>query len=96
MSAKADYVARQLQTRSHHCHWPGCDAQVPPAKWGCKRHWFALPPQIRAKIWNAFRPGQEVDQRPSRQYVEAAREAQSWIAAHLAKKSEGPKQGSLF
>lgn len=36
MSAKADYARSQGQTREHHCHWPGCDKQVPPAMWGCK------------------------------------------------------------
>jgi len=96
MNAKADYVRRQLQTRKHHCHWPGCTEQVPPAKWGCYPHWMALPSEIRAAIWQAFRPGQEVDQRPSRQYVEAARLAQTWIAKRLARKAEGPKQGDLF
>jgi len=34
MSTKADYVRSQGQTRNHHCHWPGCDKQVPPAMWG--------------------------------------------------------------
>jgi len=40
MSTKADYVRSQGQTRNHHCHWPGCDKQVPPAMWGCKGHWY--------------------------------------------------------
>lgn len=42
MPSKADYVRAQGQTRPHHCHWPGCDKQVPPAMWSCKPHWFAL------------------------------------------------------
>ena len=48
--------------------------------WGCKPHWFRLPKSIRDRIWKTYRPGQERDQRPSRDYVEAAREAQDWIA----------------
>ncbi len=76
---KADYVKAQPQTRDHGCHWPGCDKQVPPAKWGCARHWFMLPKRIRDKMWAAYRPGQEIDMKPSRAYVEVAREAQSWI-----------------
>jgi hypothetical protein len=96
MNAKAEYVRRQLQTRDHHCHWPGCKRQVAPAKWGCYEHWMKLPAEIRSKIWQAFRPGQEVDQRPSRQYVEAAREAQEWIAKFLGRKAKGPEQGNLF
>jgi len=50
--------------------------------WGCKSHWFALPKEIRARIWAAYRPGQEITKTPSRQYIEAAQEAQTWIAAN--------------
>jgi hypothetical protein len=80
--SKADYVRAQGQTRNHHCHWTGCKAEVPPAMWGCKRHWFKLPKALRDRIWAAYRPGQEIDQRPSRDYLEVAREVQAWIAAN--------------
>lgn len=79
---KADYVRRQAQNRNHECHWPGCTKQVPPAMWGCSQHWFKLPRPLRNKIWAAYRPGQEVDQRPSRAYVEVAQEVLAWIAAN--------------
>lgn len=78
--SKADYVRAQGQTRNHHCHWPGCDTQVPPAMWGCRKHWYRLPGHIRNQIWKTYRPGQERDQRPSRDYIEAAQAAQAWIA----------------
>lgn len=77
---KSDYVLNQPQTRAHHCHWPGCDKQVPPAMWGCKTHWFKLPSALRSKIWRHYRPGQEKDMRPSPEYLEAANEVQAWIA----------------
>lgn len=67
---------------SHTCHWPGCGAKVPPAMWGCKPHWFGLPQDIRAHIWAAYRPGQEVDKKPSPGYIVAAQAAQKWIAEH--------------
>lgn len=86
MTSKADYVRAQPQTRRHHCHWPGCTQQVPPAMWGCRSHWYTLPEALRSKIWRAYRPGQEVGMRPSRAYVEVAREAQAWIASHEAAK----------
>lgn len=73
---KKQYVRSQGQTRSHHCHWPGCDAQVPPAMWGCRKHWFSLPKTLRDKIWDAYRPGQEINMTPSREYVQVAREQQ--------------------
>jgi hypothetical protein len=79
---KAAYVLGQGQTRKHDCHWPGCGRACPPAMWGCKEHWFALPKPLRDRIWRAYRPGQEIDQRPGRDYIEAARAAQSWIAAN--------------
>ncbi len=81
MSTKADYVRAQPQTRNHRCHWPGCDKQVPPAMWGCKCHWFALPAALRAKVWRAYAPGQEVNGTPSDEYMAVAREVQDWIAA---------------
>lgn len=82
IAQKADYVRGQAQARPHECHWPGCAQQVPPAMWGCRAHWYKLPRELRAKIWSAYRPGQEIDQRPSRDYVAIAREVQEWIAAN--------------
>lgn len=77
---KARYVLGEGQTRKHHCHWPGCDRQVPPAMWGCKAHWYKLPADLRAEIWRTFRPGQEKTMTPSREYVAVARKVQEWIA----------------
>jgi hypothetical protein len=87
---KADYVRAGLRgpTGRHSCHWPGCTVRVPPRSWGCRPHWYALPIAIRNRIWRSFEPGQEVSKTPSRDYVAAAREAQEWIAVHLAKKEQ--------
>ena len=81
---KADYVRSRLDgpAGGHHCHWPGCTAKVPPAAWGCRKHWYRLPHAIRNRIWASFRPGQEQSKTPSRAYVEAAREAREWILAN--------------
>lgn len=65
----------------HLCHWPGCREEVPARLWGCLSHWQALPRAIRARIWAAYRPGQEIDKRPSTAYAEAAQAAQDWIKA---------------
>ena len=81
MTSKADYVRSQPQTREHHCHWPGCEKQVPPAMWGCKAHWFRLPKHLRDRIWETYVPGQELTMTPSKAYLEAARAVQEWIAA---------------
>jgi hypothetical protein len=83
ISEKVEYVKKQGQTRNHHCHWPGCDRQVPPAVWGCRPHWYTLPKELRNRIWQAYRPGQEIDQKPSETYVTVAREVQAWIERYL-------------
>lgn len=92
---KAEYVKAQPQTRKHHCHWSGCQAQVPPAMWGCKKHWFTLPTRLRNSIWAAYRPGQEKDGTPSREYLAVAREVQEWIARYEQEKIDlaGNKAG---
>jgi hypothetical protein len=76
---KVAHVKRAGQTRDHACHWPTCTRQVPPAMWGCREHWYMLPPGIRDAIWRAYAPGQEQTGRPSTAYVDAARAAQQWI-----------------
>jgi hypothetical protein len=87
VSGKVDYVlgeARADQGSGHTCHWPGCTRKVPPAMWGCRPHWFALPKPIRDAIWRTYRPGQERDRQPSAAYIDAARQARDWIEANAA------------
>lgn len=79
---KATYVRHQGQTRQHTCHWPDCETQVPPAMWGCKKHWFMLPKQLRDRIWEEYVPGQERRMDPSDGYLEVAKEVQEWIREH--------------
>lgn len=79
-AAKVAYVKRARQTRDHECHWPGCKKQVKPAVWGCYTHWMRLPKYLRDKIWDTFRPGQETNWTPSREYVAVAKEVQLWIS----------------
>ena len=80
MTSKADYVRLQpVAAGNHHCHWPGCTKQVLPPMWGCKAHWFTLPPVLRAKVWAAYVPGQEVTLTPSDAYLAVANEVQAWI-----------------
>ena len=76
---KIEYVKSQPRTREHHCHWPGCAKQVPPAMWGCKAHWFKLPTRLRNLIWQTYKPGQEVSMTPSKEYLNAANLVQQWI-----------------
>lgn len=71
-------------SEKHTCHWPGCGKAVPPAMWGCRAHWFALPATLRARIWRHYRPGQEIDKRPSAEYIETAKAVRTWIAERAA------------
>ena len=48
--------------------------------WGCQPHWYRLPKALRDRIWQTYRPGQEISKTPSRDYIAAAREVQEWIA----------------
>lgn len=90
IGAKVEHVRRARQDRNHECHWPGCEVQVPPAMWGCRRHWFKLPKALRDRVWAAYVPGQEQRLDPSREYLAVAREVQDWIKANV------PEQGSLL
>lgn len=91
MNSKAAYVLRQRTTDPRHtCHWPGCKKVVPPAMWGCRAHWYALPKDLRDRIWRAYRPGQEISKTPSPDYIAVARDVQDWI------KKNGQVQESLL
>ena len=92
LKSKADYVRRQPQNRKHECHWPGCLRQVPPAMWGCKLHWFALPAPLRMRIWKTYRPGQEKTLTPSAQYLEVVQQVQAWIISNPIHPQEGGSQ----
>lgn len=92
---KAAYVRRAAggDTGNHTCHWPGCTMRVPPAMWGCKKHWFTLPDDLRRAIWRTYRPGQEISKTPSPAYVAVALQVRDWIADYLAKH---PRQETLL
>lgn len=39
-----------------------------------------LSPALRRRVWNAYRPGQEADKEPSREWWEAAQAAIRYVA----------------
>lgn len=65
----------------HTCHAIGCNTAVPPKLFMCRKHWFMLPKKHRDAIWATYRPGQEIDKDPSQEYLQAASDAISWLAA---------------
>jgi hypothetical protein len=82
---KSDYVRSRMSTpaEGHTCHWLGCEKKVPPALWGCKKHWYTLPIALRQKVWETFEPGQEISKDPSMKYFEVMKEVNEWIRAYL-------------
>lgn len=76
---KFEHVRQATQTRPHTCHWPGCKLQVPPARWGCSKHWFTLPKHLRDKVWQTYQAGQEETMSPSQKYLDVMCEVDRWI-----------------
>lgn len=72
-------VAARHGKDAHFCHWPGCATKVPPKMWGCTTHWYRLPKYLRAAIWDAYVPGQEITKTPSPVYLAVASRVQDWI-----------------
>lgn len=56
-------------TIKHTCHAIGCAKTVPPKMLFCPKHWRMTPPSTQRLVWAAYRPGQEVDKRPSPLYL---------------------------
>lgn len=69
----------------HLCHHPTCERPVPPEMLACKPHWFMLPDELRRQIWRTYRPGQEKDKRPSREYIDSFKQAEDYWNQQLAK-----------
>lgn len=65
----------------HGCHARGCRAEVPPRLLMCPRHWRMVPRSLQCNVWAHYRPGQEVDKRPTVAYLDAADAAIRAVAA---------------
>lgn len=59
---------------AHECHHPYCKTHVPPRMLACSKHWFALPEELRNRIWRTYVPGQENRKDPSEAYLETMRD----------------------
>lgn len=64
----------------HECHAEGCSVPVPPSLLMCPRHWKLLPPDLRAAVYEHYRPGQERDKRPSIDYLDVMQRAINYVA----------------
>jgi len=59
------------------CRCSGCPRRASQAGWGCRPHWFRLPPDLRSRLWRADR-----DEPGGRAWSLCADEADRWIADH--------------
>lgn len=77
---------------AHTCHARNCERATPPRMFMCAPHWRRLPQRFKDAIWAAYSPGQERRMDPSREYLDAAREAVNWLAASEAVDQSGSAQ----
>lgn len=89
MNARRGYRYPFKRESGHRCHKRTCDRFVPASMLACKPHWYELPQELRTEIWRTYRKGQEVDKRPSAEYLEAARRCQEfWETTPEARQGE--------
>lgn len=62
-------VSPEVPAEPHRCHATGCREEVPPRLLMCAHHWWMVPKEIRKRIWVHYRPGQEIDKKPTKEYL---------------------------
>ncbi len=66
---------------NHQCPAPGCFSVVGSHLLACRRHWHALPKEIRYRIWRHYVPAQTIKTAlPG--YLEALHDAMDYWVAH--------------
>ena len=65
---------------SHYCHAENCTKEVPPRLLMCYRHWKMVPLALQRAVWRHYRPGQEIDKRPTREYLDVMKKAIQAVA----------------
>lgn len=65
---------------SHYCHAEGCETEVPPKMHMCLTHWRMVPKAVQDLIWQHYRAGQEIDKRPTVEYIAIAFASVSCVA----------------
>lgn len=92
---KADYVRAEAANGhdgTHRCHAEGCNRMIAPVYLMCPRHWRMVPAAEQRAVWTHYRKGQEVDKKPTNEYLAALRAAVEAVAVAEGRRA----QGSLF
>lgn len=71
----------EIEAPDHVCHARDCRERVEPRLLMCARHWRMVPAKLQADVWRTYRAGQEIDKKPTREYLAAARAAVEAVAA---------------
>ncbi len=69
-----------MQAAPHYCHAMGCGKHVPPKLLMCLKHWRMVPSDLQRLVWRHYRPGQEIDKRPSEAYLAVMKRAIQAVA----------------
>ena len=73
----------------HTCHAQGCNRAIAARFLMCGRHWAMVPSGLKDKVWQTYRPGQEIDKQPSQEYLAVMKQA---IAAVAHKETQQKEQ----
>lgn len=74
----------------HTCHAVGCAINVPPKLVMCPKHWRMVPLALQREVWRHYRVGQELDKRPTFEYMVAQRAAVNAVAVAEGRKPLPP------
>lgn len=74
----------------HTCHAKACTTDVDPSNFMCLPHWRMLPAPMRDAIKALYRPGHEIDNEPSAEYLAIARAAVDAVAHKESRRPPAP------
>jgi len=64
---------------SHVCHAMGCGTEIEPKLFMCLNHWRMVPKQLQQSVWKHYRPGQEDDKNPTKEYLNVTDSVQWFV-----------------
>lgn len=75
---------------THKCFADGCNTQIARTLLMCLKHWRMVPFSIRHEIWTYYRKYQEIDNKPSDEYLNAAIRAREAVKEKEARRAKTP------
>ncbi|AFW96153.1 hypothetical protein ANA_C13491 [Anabaena sp. 90] len=85
----AKQVEQKLISHCHYCHLPSCCMKVKPQYLMCSSYWKLVPAYLQALVYKNYRQGQEIDKKPSQEYLRVSQLAiQHVIDTNYAKRCQ--------